>query len=195
MCGRGISPGMRTTITDIRSHNNETSGIGGGGEQVIVRNVELDHNGSPALLGCCAAGIKSGNSYSISDSYVHDNHGVGIWCDVGCKGGSFTVVNNVVTNSLRGGIRYEISAVPAVIRGNTVKNNNTSARGGHGGIEINSSRNALVEGNVLGGNRKAGILLNGNRPPGVGNVTVRGNSLNGDALKGCSGSARCHDNK
>jgi hypothetical protein len=193
-CGRGITTGVNTVVNDVRSHDNANTGIGGTDGNLLVVNSELDHNGSSEFVGCCASGIKTGKSFEIRNSYVHDNVGVGIWCDVGCSGSGFEVYGNTVTNNVMGGIRYEISAVGAVISGNTVKNNNLSNKGGHGGIEINSSKNAVVVENVLGGNRGAGIIANGGRSPGLGNVRIQNNRMNGDRVGGCGGSISCSAN-
>src|SRR5215213_2808950 len=129
-CGRGIRAGVNTVIDDVRSHHNAVTGIGGAGPNLLVRNSELDHNGRSDFFGCCAGGIKTGTAYRIENSYVHDNVGMGIWCDVGCKDGSFQVYGNTVVGNAVGGIRYETSASPAMISGNTVRGNNLVDRGG-----------------------------------------------------------------
>jgi hypothetical protein len=193
-CGRGISGGAGSLIENVRIHDNANAGIGGTEGNVVIVSSELDHNGSSAFTGCCAAGIKSANGYSITNSFIHDNHGVGVWCDVGCAGAAFEVSGNRIINNLLGGVRYEISPGPAVIANNVVQNNNRAGQGGHGGIEINSSRNAVVEGNTLGGNGGAGIIANGNRSPGLGNVTIVNNRLGGDSVNGCGGGVVCQGN-
>ena len=194
-CGRGIRPGIGTVIEDVRSHHNAIAGIGGAGPDLLVRDSELDHNGGPSFVGCCAGGIKASKGFRIENSYVHDNAGIGIWCDVGCRYGSFEVRGNTVVGNTVGGIRYEISASRAVISGNTVRGNNTIDKGGHGGIEINSSRNAVVEHNVVSGNSRAGIVANGRRDPGLANVAIRSNTLNGDKLTGCGAKVTCTNNR
>jgi len=193
-CGRGIVPGLRTVITNVRSHDNENNGIGGQDGGLFVSNVELDHNGSGEFLGCCASGIKSGQAFTIRDSFVHDNTGVGIWCDVGCGNGSLEIVGNSVAGNSLGGIRYEISSSPALIAGNRVINNNSVGKGGHGGIEINSSQNVTVVDNHLGGNGDWGIIISGNRSPGIADVAIRNNVLNGDQIRGCGETVVCAGN-
>jgi hypothetical protein len=193
-CGRGIRAGINTIIDDVRAHHNALVGIGGTGPNLLVRNTELNNNGRSEFIGCCAGGVKTGKGFRIENSYVHDNVGIGIWCDVGCRYGSFEVYGNTVEGNTVGGIRYEVSASPAVISGNTVRGNNTMAKGGHGGIEINSSQNATVIDNVVGGNQRAGIVANGGRAPGLANVTINNNALNGDKLVGCGGSIVCTGN-
>lgn len=186
--GRGINGNsgraVDLVVRDSRIHGNAMSGIGGIGENALIERVELDDNGSEAFIGCCSAGIKSADSYTIRNSYVHHNTGNGIWVDVG---GSFVVTDNVVTDNTRNGIRYENSTGFATILRNVVQRNSTSQQRPGGGIEINSADDAEVADNVLGGNFNAGIIFRGSRNP-VGGV-VRGNVLNGDAIKGCGGSS------
>ncbi len=56
-----------------------------------------------------SGGIKGSYAYTILNSYVANNIGSGIWCDVGCLGGTWTVEGNTVVDNTAGGIRYEIS--------------------------------------------------------------------------------------
>jgi 3-phytase len=186
--GRGINGNsgraVDLVVRDSRIHGNAMSGIGGIGDNALIERVELDDNGSEAFIGCCSAGIKSGDSYTIRNSYVHHNTGNGIWVDVG---GSFVVTDNVVTDNTRNGIRYENSTGFATILRNVVQRNSTSQQRPGGGIEINSADDAEVADNVLGDNFNAGIIFRGSRNPVSG--VVRGNVLNGDAIKGCSGSS------
>ena len=195
-CGKGIVPGADTSIVRVRVHHNRALGIGGAGARLVIRRSRVDHNGHPAFYGCCAGGIKSAWAYKIKKSYVHDNVGVGIWCDVGCRGGRWIVRNNVSVRNTLGGIRYEISGAlgSAVIGRNVVRGNNRRGAGGHGGIEINSSRNAVVERNRLRGNAGPGIIVNGRRRPGLANISVRHNSLTNDEIHRCGGPVTCHGN-
>jgi 3-phytase len=184
--GRGINGNsgraVGLVVRDSRIHGNAMSGIGGIGDDALIERVELDNNGSEAFIGCCSAGIKSADFYTIRNSYVHDNTGNGIWVD---SGGSFVVTDNVVTDNTRNGIRYENSTGFATILRNVVQRNSTSQQRPGGGIEINSADDAEIADNVLGDNFNAGIIFRGSRSP-VGGA-VRGNVLNGDVIKGCDG--------
>jgi hypothetical protein len=193
-CGRGIGAGAYMRVSNVRVFNNDLMGIAGSGLGMVITTSEIHNNGSPNLVNCCAGGVKTAHAYTITNSYVHDNIGIGIWCDVRCLCGRWHVYNNVVKGNLVGGIRYETSAVGATIRGNTVQGNNRKGQGGHGGIEVNSSRNVLVEANRLGGNVGPGIIVNGSRPPGTANVMVRNNALAGDGIAGCGGRVACVGN-
>lgn len=189
--GRGINGNSYEPVITVRYsriHHNSNSGIGGIGAGTLIDAVELDHNGSETYLGCCAGGVKSGNSYTIRNSYVHDNVGYGIWCDLGCEGGLWEIVGNTVTGNTVDGIRFEVSMNDhgAVIKDNVVQGNNTSLKtGGHGGIAIVSSWNVLVTGNVLGDNGNYGIDIHNDARGSIRNITVEGNEMNGDDIKGC----------
>jgi hypothetical protein len=192
-CGRGISGGSELRILRARVHDNETAGIGGTDGPMTIRGSELFRNGSEALQGCCAAGVKSANAFTITGSYIHDNVGVGIWCDVGCSG-DFRAIDNVVTSNQRGGIRYETAFGPALIKANRVTANNLVGEAAHGGIEINSSRDVLVTRNTLGGNLVAGIIVGGARSPGTSDVVISNNLLRGDVVAGCQQGVTCAAN-
>jgi parallel beta-helix repeat protein len=196
-CGRGISPGRKTKIVRVRVHHNQVLGIGGSRGGLVIKKSEVDHNGHPDLYGCCTGAIKTGTAYTIKDTFVHDNVGVGIWCDVGCKGGKWRVLNNVSVRNTLGGIRYETAGAQgsALIRGNAVRRNNRLGSGGHGGIEINSSRNAVVEKNRVRRNTGPGIIIGGNRRPGLGNIMVRYNVLTYDHIQKCGGPVSCRGNR
>ena len=196
-CGRGISPGRKTKIVRVRVHHNQVLGIGGSRGGLVIKKSEVDHNGHRDLYGCCTGAIKTGTAYTIKDTYVHDNVGVGIWCDVGCKGGKWRVLNNVTVRNTLGGIRYETAGAhgSALIRGNAVRRNNRLGSGGHGGIEINSSRNAVVEKNRVRRNTGPGIIIGGKRRPGLGNIMVRYNVLTHDHIQKCGGPVSCKGNR
>ena len=185
-CGSGFRGGIDNIIESVRFHDHPNHGVGGNLGGLLVRNSIIDHNGDERFLGCCAGGIKGGNGFTIRDSEVFSNVGVGVWCDVGCHGGMEALDNHIYDNT-RDGIRYEISDGGAVISGNLVERNNTSnAVGGHGGITSVGSSHALIRDNILRNNGTAGIVvIKGGRADVVQDVRVVGNQLNGDSLEGC----------
>jgi parallel beta-helix repeat protein len=186
-CGSGFTGGEDNRIDSVRFHDHPNHGIGGSDGGLLIEDSILDHNGSEAFTGCCAGGIKGGTGFTIRDSEVFANVGVGIWCDVGCAGGMEVYGNHVYGNT-RDGIRYEISDGGAVIENNVVENNNTSGlTGGHGGITSVGSANAFISGNELRGNKMGGIVIaEGERGFGAADIVIAGNELAGDALSGCS---------
>jgi parallel beta-helix repeat protein len=178
--GRGIQHGENVTIRYVVSHDNAATGMSGLGRGSQLDHVELYGNGSRSYVGCCSAGVKSAQLFTIRHSYVHDNLGNGIWVD---SGGSFIVTDNVVVRNSRNGIRYENGRGFAKILRNTVRGNSTSRARPGGGIEINSADDAEVAYNVLGDNFNAGIIFRGARRPVAG--VAHHNVINRDAVKGC----------
>ena len=193
-CGSGFSGGSNNMIDSVRFHDNVNHGIGGSGPNLVVMNSVFDHNGSSDFEGCCGGGIKGGTGFTIKNSRLFSNIGNGIWCDAGCTGG-MKAYNNTIFDNARDGIRYEHSSGGAIIRGNTVRNNNMeNALGGHGGITNVAAQNARIIDNKLGGNKHAGIAVVSNRRGVSANVVVANNSLNGDLLKGCNRGVVCKNN-
>ena len=209
-CGKGIWPGRATTVRDVRLHHNENHAIGGGKAGLLVENVEIDHNGSPTLTGNSSGGIKSVFGYTITDSYIHDNTGPGVWCDVGCQSepgyaGGFRVLNNTITNNTRSGVRAEImgNEGASLIQGNQITGNNIEQLvGGQGGISIVSAMNVTVDGNVFGNNgRGRGVdIHDDSRPFDISGTVIKNNELNGDLILTCGepdgagGTVACSNN-
>ena len=201
----GIGCFAGTRVIGGRYHHNLRNGIGcaldGGG--VLIDGVELDHNGSEEHLGSGAAGMKfaRGHGVVVRNSYIHDNIGNGVWCDVQC--GDYTVVDNRIVFNSRKGVHYEKSGESdeevlfvgsAYIARNIIQNNGWGMREhGDAGIRGNSSKNMLIVDNIFGGNVfKNGIKisqdgrLSGDRHGWiVSNVVIRRNTMNGDEIKGC----------
>lgn len=200
--GRVVSRGHGLVLESVWVHGGENQGIGGF-EGGAFDRIEVSGNGSPEFAGVTSGGIKTGSplGYTITNSFVHSNFGPGIWCDHDCD--NFRVLDNVVARNSGAGIRYEHGAnVPdcptceATIGRNTVMENGlwpTDLDKSNAGIVINSSENATVFGNVLGGNFEAegsetgpnGIYLQYGRHS-LRNVLIRDNDLNGDAIKTCT---------
>ena len=199
-CGRGISGGTNLTVSDVRATENDNQGIGGTGDGLLVRNSELDNNGSAPFAqqdgGESAAGLKSVNSMTVVDSNIHDNYWAGVWCDLEC--GRFEVRDSTLLGNGRAGIHYEVSSGPAVFEGNKIRRNGGASYvwGHHGGILIVSSRNAEVYGNTFRSNNNYGIdVVEDSRSPVTGGVSVHNNTMNGDGVAGCGlGGVSCTNN-
>lgn len=203
---RGIDCSIGTRIIGGRYHHNGRNGFGCGLDGlggVLVDGVEVDHNGSEAELGGGASGMKfaRGHGVVVRDSFIHDNLGNGVWCDVQC--GDYTVVDNVIVHNSRKGVHYEKSGASdefvtyegsAYIARNVIQDNGWEGRehAADGGIGLVSSKNVLIEANVFGGNHRASVIvrqdgrLEGDKHGWViSNVTIRDNTLNGNELIGC----------
>jgi hypothetical protein len=187
-------------VDDVRLTNNKNQGIGGAGSGLLVKNSEIDHNGSAPFAQQTdhetAAGIKSANPMNIQNSYIHDNYWAGVWCDDNC--GTMRVQGSRLINNGKAGIHTEISVGPQIISGNTIQGN------GHfeswsleAGLLINSVRDVEVYNNTFGNNLDHGIrVVEDSRWPVTGDVSIHDNTMNGNLLNGCSISGvSCFNNR
>jgi parallel beta-helix repeat protein len=191
--GRAISQGGNVTVKDMHLYGNGRSAIGGTEDGLTVMNSEIDHNGAQLADGV-SAGIKAVHSFSVTNSFIHDNINNGIWCDIQC--GHFVAQGNVVTKNSGNGVFMEISQGPALIANNIIKNNNTAGNDTAGGISITDSRNVIIRGNTVSGNQGFGIgarmdqRINCGTPTHlcgfvISTTTIEDNVLHGDPILGC----------
>jgi hypothetical protein len=170
--------------------------------------IELDDTTQDLnFLGFTAAGLKAINEIEVSNSYVHDNQGNGLWCDEFCHDSAshpngFWIHDNLVVNNGRSGIRFErvgdvSTAGEALIEHNAVHGNSTGTA--RGGVRIHDAENALVRNNVFGAMTVAGVSYPTNRNqlavsakdsgraarPDLRNVDIVDNILNGETIEGC----------
>ena len=193
MLGTIVTNGVDMKISYSRLHHGFNQGIGhsAGG---TFDHVEIDHNGSACLGGHNTGGVKTGSSsgYTITNSFVHDNLGPGIWCDASCD--NFNVRGNVSARNSGQGVRFEhgahVSACPtcqAVITNNVLMDNGNCSCDHdltNAGIGINSAENAEIAFNTFGGNfNNNGVYIQNGRHP-VANIAIHDNKMNGDVIKG-----------
>jgi Right handed beta helix region len=192
--GRAVSGGVNTQVDDMHLYSNGLNGIGATGDGLIVNNSEIDHNGYRVSDGV-SDGIKTTNTFTLTNSFLHDNQNSGIHCDIQC--GAFTISGNTVTGNTGTGIFMEISPGPATISNNIIKNNNVSNSYGKGGLGILDSKNVQIYNNQFGGNKIWALrtyvdkrINCGSPSSGCGfvlsNVSVHDNTLNLDKLVGCT---------
>jgi hypothetical protein len=192
-CGRGIGGGENLTVARVRLTDNMNSGIGGTRGDLVVRNSTIDHNGSYtfSLLdggSSSAAGIKSVESMTVVNSYIHHNWWNGVWCDEGCT--SFRVEGSKITDNGKAGIAYEESTGPADILGNVIKRNgwNNKVTTRRAGLLIVDSDQAKAYDNTFDSNFRYGVEVadTTTRLPDITDVSVYDNTMNGDTIVGCS---------
>jgi hypothetical protein len=182
---RAIACGRNALIAKNRIHGNRRNGIGGGhcAGLRIVRN-EIDHNGDRDHLGSGSGGVKlagDADGTTVIGNRVHHNIGNGLWWDVDARD-AFAARNRIYRNT-RKGINYEVSGGPAVFRNNVIRRNNRSFHLDSAGILVTSSQHVTIVGNVLGGNRNGGILVQQtSRGFRLADIMVRDNDMNGDRL-------------
>jgi hypothetical protein len=169
-------------------------------------SIELDDTTQdPGFLNFNGSGMKAINEVEVKNSYIHDNQGVGIWCDEFCHDSEshpngFWVHDNLVVNNGQFGIRFErvgevADAGEALIENNEIHQNSLVAIG----IEILDAQNALVRNNVFGAKTIADVAYSPNASgvairakdggrsdrPDLWNVDIVDNVLNGETIVGC----------
>ncbi len=206
-CGKAFAiGGSPLAVVSVNCHDNGGSCIGGGGSaSITVDDLDCWGNGNAYSMNpgfryaACikrVAAYEPGNGTVVTNSYIHDNAWIGVWCDF-CKYGSFRIENNRIIHNGSSGVQWEMSggwtrSDRASIKGNVIQENNYLGDPNRGGVSISTANDITVESNDFGGNRVAGvnILFSVSRDPpqpdGSG-VLVRDNSMNGDPIVGCGG--------
>jgi hypothetical protein len=207
--GSGLAMGKASNTSSLYAvHITGTDAAGITNAHGTFERIELDDTTQdPNFLGFTGSGLKAINEVEIRNSYIHDNQGNGVWCDVYCHDSEshlngFWVHENLVVDNGRAGIRFEevgdvADSGEALIEYNEVHGNSTGAV--RGGVSIHDAQNALVRNNVFGAAVIAGVAYlpdaegvairatDSGRPerPDLRNVDVAGNVLNGEVIKGC----------
>ena len=207
--GSGLAMGMASNTSSLYAvHITGTDAAGVTNAHGTFERIELDDTTQdPNFLGFTGSGLKAITEVEVRNSYIHDNQGNGLWCDVFCRDSEshlngFWVHDNLIVNNGRAGIRFEqvgevADSGEALIENNEVHGNSTDAV--RGGVSIHDAQNALVRSNVFGATIIAdvGYLPNSEgvairatdsgRPdrPDVYNVDIIDNVLNGEVIKGC----------
>ena len=156
----GIDVNSNQTIRGNHIHHNLRYGIAGGpANNILIEGNELAWNNAARFDpnddagGSKIVGSSQGsNVVTWRKNYVHDNWGNGIWSDGNVRNALYE--ENVVENNAGAGINHEISW-SAVIRNNTLRNNNTFEQGQgkscwHGAqISLNNSQDVAIYGNTV----------------------------------------------
>jgi hypothetical protein len=207
--GSGLAMGMASNTSSLYAvHITGSDGAGITNAHGTFERIELDDTTQdPNFLGFIGSGLKAINEVEVKNSYIHDNQGNGLWCDVFCHDSvdhlnGFWVHENLVVNNGRAGIRFEqvgdvADAGEALIENNEVHGNSTGAV--RGGVSLHDAQNALVRNNVFGAATIADVAYLPNsegvairatdsgRPdrPDLFNVDIVDNVLNGEVINGC----------
>ena len=203
--GVGIAEGQMDNNSVVRgSVVRDTQGAGISNAHGIHHQIELTNTTTnPNALGHIGSGIKGINEFNIQYSYVHDNQGNGIWCDVYCTDqtgalfSSFHAKFNLVVNNGRAGIRWErigdfggasqANSGEAIIENNDLYGNGTDTT--RGAIDIRDAQDAVVQNNYFRSNW-GGIAIRASDSgrsdrPDLDNIDIVNNILNREQLKGC----------
>jgi Right handed beta helix region len=191
-CGGAIKKdGWNLHVLNVRLHHNLNQAIGNPGPGFVLKNSEIDHNGSASFTKggtSSAAGVKiTRGPATFRNNKVHHNYWHGIWCDG--FAGSIVISGNAVHHNGKSGIRYEICRGP----GSKITNNSVFANGylkkdireGRGGIVLVSAQDVEVADNFVKGNRGHGIQAKTGDRQRTSGVRIHNNSLRNDTLKGC----------
>jgi len=204
-CGKAFSiRGSSLTVQSIDCHDNGGNCIGGGGStEVSVDDLDCWNNGNAYSMTSSfvyAACIKRAAVYAapggttVTNSSIHGNPWVGIWCDH-CKNGLFDIESNRFVNNGLAGIEWEMSGGwttddRAVIRNNLFRGNNALAASYSAGMHVSTANDITISGNTFRRNVVAGVSIifapSRNPPqPDARGVVVQSNTMNGDLVGGC----------
>ena len=207
--GSGLAMGMASNTSSLFAvHITGSDAAGITNAHGTFDRIELDDTTQdPNFLGFTGSGLKAINEVEVRNSYIHDNQGNGIWCDVFCHDSEshlngFWVHDNLVVNNGRAGIRFErigdvADAGEALIENNEIHQNSLELS--RGGIDIRDAQNALVRNNVFGAKTIADVAYLPNASgvairatdsgrsdrPDLFNVDIVDNVLNGEVIEGC----------
>ena len=153
-----IHVGSGTRVLGGHLWNNQGQGIVGHGHSIEIRDVEINNNSlgvTGDMLYWHSGGMKLVvvHDSEIVNCNVHDNVGPGVWIDVNSD--NIAIRDNEIRDNSLNGVFYEISR-GGVITGNTVEGNGFAEERGWffdgGGIMISTSRDCLIEDNIVRGN-------------------------------------------
>jgi hypothetical protein len=207
--GSGLAMGMASNTSSLFAvHITGSDAAGITNAHGTFDSIELDDTSQdPNFVGFTGSGLKAINEVEVRNSYIHDNQGNGIWCDVFCRDSEshlngFWVHDNLVVNNGRAGIRFErvgdvADAGEALIENNEIHQNSLELS--RGGIDIRDAQNALVRNNVFGAKTIADVAYLPNASgvairatdsgrsdrPDLFNVDIVDNVLNGEVIEGC----------
>ena len=129
--GAGVFLGTRTRVVSSCLSSNGEYGFQSfsmhGPHDVVLRHNEISHNNTDdwesIQPGCgCSGGGKFWNTRGavVTDNWVHDNRGVGLWADTNDRG--FLFKNNYLSDNDAEGILYEISYNARIVHNTFVRN-------------------------------------------------------------------------
>jgi hypothetical protein len=216
-CGRAFVSGGKGTLTlqSIACHDNGGNCVGGGGTaNLVADDLDCYANGNAYSMtqafryAACvkkAAAYPTGNdtgNVTITNSFIHDNPWVGIWCDF-CHVGFFQITDSDIIGNGKAGVSYEVSGGEtagdhALVARNVIQDNgwNPNSNIAPTAISCNSCAELTIENNTFGGNVNALLTQNSRRGSwgDIFGVIVRDNVLGGDAVNCSAVGVSCSGN-
>ncbi len=150
--GAGLLVAGNSQVLGNYTHDNGQMGMGGSGNNILVRGNEIARNNYAGIdhnFECGGFKFAKTDGLIVRSNYSHDNAGPGMWTDISSIRTLYE--NNLVMNNGRAGIFHETS-YDAVIRNNTILNNGSFAPDDwfwNAQIQIAASGNVEVYGNML----------------------------------------------
>jgi hypothetical protein len=210
--GNDVVPGG-VVLEDIACHDNGTACVSRGAGSLRAIRWNCFGNGFHAnsrsghFVGNACVKVNEG-SLHVTDSSIHDNPAVGLWCDF-CGHTAFVVEDSTLERNGRTAIQWEVSGPHepgdhAIIQRNTIRANGNACGTPDGfalnsGILVSNAHNITIERNTFGGNLgctasgandglvAVWIYNNPSRPvPPSSNVVIRSNTLAGDEIRHCT---------
>ena len=198
--GAAVKVGPHSDIENNYLHHNGDLGLGAHGAGITVKSNEFSFN-NYAWYGYSgeAGGAKFGGLETalISDNYVHDNNGDGLWDDMYSIDVHY--LNNKVVNNAGTGIQHELG-YNAVIEDNELTHNGAVPRVSlwDGGVSVQNSNNTVVRNNkitvaALYGsgiaiiNQDRGVEAGYKGPTNAANNTIENNDITFEGSDGAGG--------
>ena len=205
--GVGIAGGQMASDSVIHATRiSENEGAGVSNFHGHFWRSELTNNTTnPDALGFIGSGLKAVDEVWVSESYVHDTQGNGIWGDEEVNdqplpNGKFTVWHNLIVNNGRDGVRWEKVGDEATSGEALIYLNNIHGNGrakSRAGVGIRDAQDAVVRDNLFGSaiiqgisypkNYRAWSATDSGRAdrPNLFNIQILNNARRGDTEKGC----------
>jgi parallel beta-helix repeat protein len=187
-CAVSLSGITGTVVKNSRLDYQGAEGYCGTSTGATFTNNEVDHNNTLAFKASFMGGggkFWNAQNATVTDNYIHDNNGNGIWFDGDSKGNTIsgnTTTNNSSIYGAGNGITYEVSCYATIT-------SNTSSGNGMAGIQLNDAHNntvgAVGAGNTVSNNRQYGIRVVAGRTgthPLCGTVTASNNHVNYNSI-------------
>jgi hypothetical protein len=166
--GAGIEIGDNGQILNSYSHHNGYMGMESQNvSNFVMANNEMSFNNFAGYSqGFACGGVKNttAKNGTLSNNYIHDNWGPGIWCDGKCSGMFYQ--GNIVVNNAADGIIHEIAHSAAM-------SNNVIIGNGWGlpyeqtlgsAIDLSTSQDVTVQNNFIANNYRGIELSMAPRP-------------------------------
>jgi parallel beta-helix repeat protein len=133
------------TVRNCIARNNGERGMGvGGGENIILENIEIYRNNwrtnASKIISHDAAGIKLAggiNNCHLINIKAYENYCHAIWFD--WNNGNYSIENSLIEHNQEAGIMVEASRKPALLRNNKIFYNGIGILGyGHANVRVDS---------------------------------------------------------